>query len=132
MAAKIRHALTVPLAIGSFVSVFYAIAKLMAFLSLPSYIPIQQIWMDNLLDDRSRFEKTLLPITIDAILTVVFILLHSFLRSDIVNDIWNKIGLSSASRSIYNLMTSASILVNCSIQILINNFQNHLKLNWYF
>lgn len=110
--AAFRHLITVPLAICSFVSVFYAIGKLMAFLSLPVKIPIHQVWIVNLLDDWSRLETSLLPLTTDAILIVVFILSHSFLRSDIVHNLWNKLGLSSASRSFYNLVTAAVVLVS--------------------
>lgn len=110
--AKVRHLLTVPLAICSFVSVFYAIGKLMAFLSLPAKIPVHHVWIVNLLDDWSRLETALLPLTIDAILIVNFILLHSFLRSEIVKSFWNKLGLSSASRSLYNLATAAALLVS--------------------
>lgn len=107
-----RQILTLPLAILSFVSVFYSIGKLMVFLSLPAKIQIQYVWIVNLLDDWSRIESSLLPITIDAILIVIFILLHSFMRSDVIKAFWNKIGLSSAERSIYNLCTAAAILVN--------------------
>lgn len=109
--AAARHVLTVPLAISAFVGVFYAIAKLMVFLSLPVKIPIHQAWIANLLDDWSRLETSLLPLTIDAILIVTFILVHSFLRSEIIKALWQKLGLASASRSIYNLVTAATILV---------------------
>lgn len=109
--AAARHVLTVPLAISSFVGVFYAIAKLMLFLSLPVKIPVHQVWIVNLLDDWSRLETSLLPLTIDAILIVTFILVHSFLRSEIIKALWQKLGLASASRSIYNLVTAATILV---------------------
>lgn len=109
--AAFRHVLTIPLALSSFVGVFYAIGKLMVFLSQPTKIPIHQTWIVNLLDDWSRLEATLLPLTIDAILIVLFILSHSLLRSDIVKSIWNKLGLTSATRSIYNLATAAAILV---------------------
>lgn len=110
--AAFRHLITIPLSVGSFVGVFYAIAKLMVFLSLPVKISIQQVWITNLLDDWSKLETTLLPLTTDAILIVLFILPHSFLKSDLVKSIWNKIGLSMASRSFYNLATSATLLVS--------------------
>lgn len=109
--ASFRHLITVPLAVSSFVGVFYAIGKLMVFLSLPTKIPIHQIWIINLLDDWSRLEATLLPLTSDAILVVLFILLHSIMRSDVVKSIWDILGLTSAGRSIYNLVTAATILV---------------------
>lgn len=109
--AAIRQMFTFPIAIISFVSIFYAIAKLTVFLSLPSKIQIQYVWISNLLDDWSRLETALLPITIDAILIIAFVLVHSLMRSAIVKSFWNKFGLASAERSIYNLFTAAAILV---------------------
>ncbi|XP_031631224.1 nurim homolog [Contarinia nasturtii] len=109
--AAIRHLVTVPLALCSFVGVFYAIGKLMVFLSLPVKIPIHQVWLVNLLDDWSKIETALLPLTTDAILIFAFILPHSFLRNDIFKSLLQRIGLSSASRCIYNLVTSASLLL---------------------
>lgn len=109
--ATFRHLITVPLALCSFIGVFYTIGKLMVFLSLPLKIPIHQSWIVELLDDWSKLETALLPLTIDSILIVGFILLHSFLRSKIVNYVWEQVGLSSASRCFYNLVTSASLLV---------------------
>lgn len=127
-----RHLLTVPLAIGSFVGVFYAIGKLMIFLSVPTKIPLHQIWIANLLDDWSRLETTLLPLTIDAILIVLFILSHSLLRSEIVKSIWNKLGLTSAARSIYNLVTAATILVWIFLKIIFNFIRTRLIANYLF
>lgn len=133
--AAARHVLTVPLAVSAFVGVFYAIAQLMVFLSLPIKIPIHQAWIVNLLDDWSRLETSLLPLTIDAILIVTFILVHSFLRSEIVKSLWQKLGLASASRSIYNLVTAATILVRfwdvtiiCQITKKIKSISNVLAL----
>lgn len=116
--AAIRHLVTVPLALCSFIGVFYAIGKLMVFLSFPVKIPIHQVWIVNFLDDWSKIETALLPLTTDAILIVVFILPHSFLRSDIFKSLWQRIGLSSASRSIYNLVTAASLLVSINKNII--------------
>ncbi|XP_055322246.1 nurim homolog [Sitodiplosis mosellana] len=109
--AAFRHLITVPLSIASFVGVFYAIAKLMVFLSLPVKIPIHQVWIVNLLDDWTKLETALLPLTTDAILIVLFILPHSFLKSSFFKYIWDQIGLTSASRSFYNLVTSATLLL---------------------
>lgn len=106
-----RQVITLPLAIISFTSVFYAVLKLMIFLSLPKAIQIQYVWIANLLDDWNRFETALLPITIDAILIIFFILLHSLMRSSTVKSFWAKLNLSSAERSIYSLFTAAAILV---------------------
>lgn len=128
--AAFRHLITVPLSIGAFVGVFYAIAKLMVFLSLPVKIPIQQVWIANLLDDWSKLETTLLPLTTDAILIVLFILPHSFLKSNFIKSIWNKIGLSTASRSFYNLITSATLLVRTHIILKLKS-QTTLTIRFY-
>lgn len=110
--AAYRQIITVPLAIVSFVSVFYSIGKLLIFLSAPAKIQIQYVWIINLLDNWSRLESALLPITIDAALIVIFILQHSFMRSELVKNIWCKLGLSTAERSLYNLVTAGSLLVS--------------------
>lgn len=108
----LRQIVTLPLALCSFLAVFYSIGKLMVFLSLPSKIRVEFVWLLNLLDNWSRFEKALLPITIDTILIVLFILQHSLMRTAIVKAFWKKIGLETAERCIYNLTTSATILVS--------------------
>lgn len=110
--AAVRQVITVPLAIISFVGIFYATGKLMQFLSTPRTIEIQYIWIVNLMDNWSRLETTLLPITVDAALIVVFILQHSLLRSHFVKSIWSKLGLATAERSLYNLATTGTILVS--------------------
>lgn len=108
----LRQVITVPLALCSLIAVFYSIGKLMAFLSLPSKVRIEFVWLLNLLDNWSRLEKALLPITIDTALIVLFILQHSLMRTEIVKAVWRKLGLETAERSIYNLATSATILVS--------------------
>lgn len=110
--AILRHLITTPLALCSFVSVFYSIGKLMVFLSLPTKIPVYQVWIVNLLDDWSRLETALLPLTTDAILIILFILPHSFLRNGTIEAIFTKIKLQAARRSFYCLVTSATLLVS--------------------
>lgn len=110
--AEFRHIITVPLAMVSLISVFYSIGALMVFLSNPNHIKIQYVVLSKLLDDWSRFETALLPITIDAILIILFILVHSLMRSSIVKSFWSKLGLESSERCIYNLSTAAAILVS--------------------
>lgn len=113
--AALRHILTVPLALLSFSAVFYSIGKLMVFLSAPSKIRLEYVWIVNLLDNWSRFEKALLPITVDTILIVLFILQHSLMRTSIVKAVWKKLGLETAERSIYNVATAATIVVSIKI-----------------
>lgn len=110
--AEFRYIITMTLAMVSLVSVFYSIGALMVFLSKPNQIQIQYVVLSNLLDDWSRFETALLPITIDAILVILFILVHSLMRSSIVKSVWSELGLAPSERCIYNLSTAAAILVS--------------------
>lgn len=110
----VRHAITLPLAIASFVAVFYSVGKLMLFLSTPSTIQIQYVWMLNLIDDWTRLEGSLQPITIDAALVILFILQHSLFKLEAIKSVWAKIGLKTAERSIYNLITSLTLVVSAS------------------
>lgn len=132
--AALRQIITVPLAVVTFFAVFYSIGQLIVFLSWPSKIRIEFVWILNLLDNWSRFEKALLPITIDTVLITLFVLQHSLMRTNAVKALWRKFGLETAERSIYNLATSATILVSIwvcgyshsfkfyEMQLLINSF----------
>lgn len=64
--------------------------------------------MDNL----SRLEIALLPLTIDMILIVLFILQHSLMRARVLKAFWTKIGLATAERSLYNLATAGTLIVS--------------------
>lgn len=110
--AAVRQLVTVPLAILSFLCTFYAVGKLVLFLSVPQKINIATVWVVNLLDKQSKIDLALLPITIDTILIICFILQHSLLRTELVKSIWSAIGLETAERSIYNLATAGTLLVS--------------------
>lgn len=114
--AALRQLITVPLAFISFGYTFYAVGKLMLFLSIPQKIHIASVWVINLLDNRSKIEFALLPITIDTILIICFILQHSLCKTNIVKSIWSLIGLETAERSIYNFITSFTLLV-CVLRV---------------
>lgn len=107
-----KHLISLTLGIGAFTSTFYSIGKLMWFLSTPSKIKLQYTWVLNLMDNLSRFEIALLPITIDMILIVLFILQHSLMRARVLKAFWTKIGLATAERSLYNLATAGTLLVS--------------------
>lgn len=107
-----RHFLTVPISMAAFVSSFLVIGKLIWFLSVPTKIPGQYVWLLNLLDDRSRLEAALLPITTDLILVILFILQHSLMRSAFFTRLWSTLGLATIERSIYNLATAATLCVS--------------------
>lgn len=108
---KVRQLFTVPISLFSFVYTLYAFGKLMWFLSAPNKIKKEYIWLLNILDNPSRFESSLLPITLDTILIIVFILQHSLMRSEFLKSIWSRIGLSTIERSVYNIATSGVLLV---------------------
>lgn len=125
---KFRHFVTVPISLFSFVYTIYAVGKLIWFLSVPDKIKKEYTWLLNILDNPSRFETSLLPITLDTLLIILFIFQHSLMRSEFVKSIWRKIGLATIERSIYNIATSAALLVNgftityILFQILLNRF----------
>lgn len=108
---KVRHLVTVPISLFSFVYTLYTVGKLMWFLSAPDKIRKEYTWLLSILDNPSRFETSLLPITLDSLLIILFIFQHSLMRSDYVKSFWNKIGLSTIERSIYNIATSGALLV---------------------
>lgn len=110
--AALRQLITVPLAILSFLCTFYAVGKLVLFLSVPQEIHIASAWVVNLLDSKSKIDLALPSIFIDTILVVCFILQHSLLRTAFVKSIWAALGLETAERSIYNLATAGTLLVS--------------------
>lgn len=109
---SLRHTITVPISVIAFISSFFVVGKLIWFLSVPNKIPGQYVWLLNLLDDRSRLEAALLPITTDLILVILFVLQHSLMRSAIFSRLWSTLGLATVERSIYNLATSVTLLVD--------------------
>lgn len=108
---SIRHIITLPISAVAFVATFYIIGQLMFFLSVPLKIQPQYLWILNLIDNYSRLEMTVQPLTQNLALIIVFILQHSLMRSNIVSWFWQKCGLSTIERSIYNLATAASLYV---------------------
>lgn len=108
---KIRHLITVPVSLFSFVYTLYAVGQLIWFLSVPNKIKKEYTWLLNILDNPSRLEASLLPISVDTILIILFIFQHSLMRSNFVKSIWNKIGLSTIERSVYNVASSGALLI---------------------
>lgn len=116
-----RQLFTLPISIGAFVATFYVVGKLMFFLSIPVKIQTQFVWVLNMLDNHSRLETALLPLTTNTVLVIVFILQHSLMRSSIFSSLWLKLGLDTVERSIYNLATAATLHVSrvkVSVQVL--------------
>lgn len=108
-----KHLITVPVSITAFVSTFYVVGKLMLFLSTPSKISSQYVWVLNLLDNYSRLEAALAPFTTDIILILLFVLQHSFIgRASFIKWFLSKLGLGTIERSLYNIGTAATLYVS--------------------
>lgn len=110
--AVLRQVLTVPLSVLSFVYTLYAVGKLMWFLSAPQKVNIASTWLVNLLDNRSKVDVALLPLAVDTILVIIFILQHSLLKSEWVKSILAAMGLATVERSLYNIASAATLLVS--------------------
>lgn len=109
-----RHLITIPISLFAFITTFYSIGKLISFLSTPHEIKREYTWILSLLDNYSRLQDALYPLAIDLLLIVSFILQHSFLKEPIIKNLWDKLGLATLSRSIYNLASAATLLVSCT------------------
>lgn len=105
-----RHAFTVPLAMIAFVAVFFAIGQLGMFLSRPVDIRSDRQYqgIDAILKGDPQI---LLALATDTILVIMFILVHSFMRLGPVKSLWKKLHIDSAERCIYNLCSSATLIV---------------------
>lgn len=106
-----RHLITVPISLASFAATFLVVGRLVAFLSAPKLLPVRFVWLLNMLDDRSRIEAAMPALTVDLLLTVVFALQHSLMRTSAVAALWRSCGLSSVERSLYNLGTAFTLNV---------------------
>lgn len=123
----VRHIFTLPLAFLSFLSVFYSVGKLMIFLSHPINIQPGEIHQSIQRIFTAQSTKIWLAMAINAILIILFMLVHSFMRSETVKSLCSKLNLSAAERSIYNLSTAITII------ILIDNWQRIASIRlWSF
>lgn len=108
----LKNLVNVTCATLSFISVFYAVAKLMLFLSRPSRVTaLDEFVVNKLLDDETKLKKIAFSLSVDLILIIIFIFQHSLLKADIVKAFYNKVGLDVAERSIYNIASSWSLLL---------------------
>lgn len=99
----------------SFVFTFVSVGKLSWFLSAVYQAKIEVTEPERLSGERFNEilsnKLVLNALFIDSALAIVFILVHSFLRIDSVKQFWEDIGLKSACRAIYCLISSLSLLV---------------------
>lgn len=90
--------------------VFISVAKLILFLSTPLRYSLSVAWFYNLLDNRELTKEILSVLGYDAVLVILFILSHSLCKTRKVKDVWAKYGLADWERSVYNLISSTTLL----------------------
>lgn len=112
MKAVIRNTFSFLLTLTTCAVVFYSVAKLVLFLSTPVKYSLSLTWFYGLLDNPSKLKEICCVLAHDASLIIVFILSHSLAKTKYVKDIWAKYGLSDWERSVYNLISSSTLLVS--------------------
>lgn len=117
--AYVKQYLVLLLAILSFVYTLYVVTHLIQFLSAPR--KTSYVWVFNLLDNKSRLETAYGPLVFNTLYLILFIFQHSFMKSSIVKKAVQKLGLSSAERSIYSLTSSLCLHVRKKTKICILN-----------
>lgn len=108
----LRNSFSVLLTLTTCAAVFYSVAKLILFLSTPARYSVSVTWFYGLLDNPSKMKEILTVLAYDAVLVIVFILSHSLCKTKYVKDVWAKYGLEDWERSVYNLISSITLLVN--------------------
>lgn len=95
----------------SFISVFYSVGRLALFLAAPVQRNSKNGQLQNLLDDQSLLKVTLFSLLFNSIWIVLFVLQHSFMKMEAMKNVWRKLGLELAERSIYNICSAYCLLV---------------------
>lgn len=119
--AYVKQYLVLLLAILSFVYTLYVVTHLIQFLSAPRKTSKIFVWVFNLLDNKSRLETAYGPLVFNTLYLILFIFQHSFMKSSIVKKAVQKLGMSSAERSIYSLTSSLCLHVRKKTKICILN-----------
>uniref|UniRef100_A0A336KTU6 Nuclear envelope membrane protein n=1 Tax=Culicoides sonorensis TaxID=179676 RepID=A0A336KTU6_CULSO len=98
--------------ITSFVFTFVSIGKLAWFLSAvyQTKVENENLSTGDQVKEILSNKLVLNALFVDASLAILFIFVHSFFRMDSVKGFWAKIGLKSAVRSIYCLVSALSLL----------------------
>lgn len=115
--ASIKQILVFLLSLITFVYSFLVIGKLMLFLSRPRTISIAYTYIFNMLDNHGKISAAFEFLVYDVLYIIVFIFQHSFMKSGIVKNIIQNIGLGVAERAIYSLTSSICL--------------HYLIKNWY-
>lgn len=113
--ATIKQYLVLLLAMASFIYTLDVMIHLIQFLSAPRKTSRIYTWVFNLLDNKSRLEAAYGPMVFNTLYLILFIFQHSFMKSSLVKNLMQSLGLASAERAIYSLTSSLCLHV-CSIQ----------------
>lgn len=108
---SLRQIVCFILSLLSFLSVFYSVGKLAIFLATPVQRDLKHVLLHNLLDDRSLLKATLFSLLFNSIWIILFVIQHSAMKTDSVKNIWKKLGLELAERSVYNIASSYCLLI---------------------
>jgi hypothetical protein len=84
----------------------------MLFLSTPIKLTFETKLLNAVLENNDLMKASLFALCINAVLSIVFILQHSCMKSELVKRFWTKIGLESAERSIYNIVSALTLVVS--------------------
>lgn len=107
---SLKQLISLVIAIATFAYTFYSMGKLIMFLSAPTKVRKEYVWVLNLLDNKSRLQTAFVAILLDTAYIIVFILQHSVMKSQIVKSIIYKVGLGVAERAIYSLTSAICLL----------------------
>lgn len=112
----LKNPLLLVIGVTSFVFTFVSIGKLSFFLSSPLKIGIKVLATSNeinkIVTNIHLYIHIFNALFIDSSLAILFVLSHSFLKLNWIKNLWERIGLKNASRSIYNLLSGLTLLVS--------------------
>ncbi|XP_053686642.1 nurim homolog [Sabethes cyaneus] len=108
---KFRQIVCFILSLLSFISVFYSVGKLGVFLAAPVQPDLKNVLLHHLLDDRELQKATLFSLLFNSVWVILFVLQHSAMKAQVLKNVWQKLGLELAERSIYNIASSYCLLI---------------------
>lgn len=110
--ASIKHLIFLIISLITFGYTFLVVGKFMFFLSAPRNVAKPYVWVFNLMDNDSRIKTALPVIVYDLLYILLFIFQHSFMKSQIIRSLFQKLGsLQCLERTIYTLTSSLCLQV---------------------
>ncbi|KAL5291081.1 NRM family protein [Megaselia abdita] len=103
---SLKHLIFLVISLITFAYTFLVVGNFMMFLSSPRNIEKPFVWVFNLMDSHSRIKTALPVIVYDLLYIILFIFQHSFMKSQLIRSLFQKLGLQSLERTIYTLTSS--------------------------